>query len=465
MKWVGFILSLACVLPFAAWLRRNPKHAGLVWFVFGFLPFGLAALPQLDIALIDWKGWPGYVKGALFSATDALALAAYFAMPKTRRPPPFLIPMLIYFTVVLLSALQAEVWMAALFYPWQLLRMFLVYLVVARACEDEAAVLPLLAGLAVGLCFQAGLAVFQRYGLGLLQVHGSFAHQNLLGLVANMVTLPVFALLLSRRAGWWAFAAPLAGCVIAVLTTSRATLGLTAMGMTLVFYVSLTRLLTGRKAAFGLAGAALIAVLSPIAIYSFEARFAVYPLDASYDERAAFVDAARMIVEDHPLGIGANNYVVVANVGGYLQRAAVIPSESSRSAHVHNIYWLTAAELGYVGVAALVLLLVRPLAAALACGWRARNDWRGDLLLGLGISLLIVYVHSWYEWIFFTAPVQYIFAMTLGLVAGLTEQLGYRSRSKAAIPAAEPAAATAAAPMPSARLTQKEFRRITSRKG
>lgn len=425
MKWAFFFICLLCILPLTRWLQRNPGHFRIVWIVFGFLPFGLAATPMLDIALVDWAGWPGYAKGFLFSALDAVALAILFSQPKADNPLPFRRAMLFYFVAVVLSVFQAQVGMAALFYPWQLLRVFLVYLVVARACADRAVIPPLLTGLALGLCFQAALAVYQRYGLGMLQTGGSFGHQNLLGMVSNLVALPLFALLLSGRTGWASLAAPLAGAVIAVLTTSRATLGLAAAGLALLFLMSVLRRMTARKAAIGLVGGIVLAVLSSVAIASFERRFAEAPISGTYDERAAFIEAAAGILEDNPFGIGANNYVVVANTRGYLRRAGVAASHGSRSAHVHNAYWLTAAETGYLGLAAFLLLLFRPLQAALACGWRHREDRRGDLLLGLGVSLLIVYIHCYFEWIFFTAPVQLLFAIALGMIAGLTQQLGY----------------------------------------
>jgi hypothetical protein len=78
------------------------------------------------------------------------------------------------------------------------------------------------------------------------------------------------------------------------------------------------------------------------------------------------------------------------------------------------------------------------LKAALVCGWRHREDRRGDLLLGLGVSLLVVYVHCYYEWIFFVSSVQYVFVFMLGLVAGVTQQLGYwrKAEEDAAAPAA-----------------------------
>ena len=98
---------------------------------------------------------------------------------------------------------------------------------------------------------------------------------------------------------------------------------------------------------------------------------------------------------------------------------------------VHNAYWLVAAETGYLGIITFVIMLLRPLAVAFLCGWRNRRDQRGDLLLGLGVALLLVYVHSFYEFVFITSEVQYMFAVTAGMVAGLAQQLGYWSRTHA----------------------------------
>lgn len=448
MKWPVLFLSVLMILPVSAWLRRNRHQYRLIWGVFGFLPFGLAAVPQLDIALVDWSGWPGFVKGVLFSAVDVAALSLLFALPKSDRPVPFRLPMLLYFGVVSFSVLYAWNSVPAFFYPWQLLRVFLIFYVVARATEDRAVIPPLLAGLTVSLCLQAVLVLYQRYGLGVLQAHGGFGHQNLLGLVSNLVMLPLFALLLSGRRTWTSIAGPVAGCIVAVMTTSRATVGLAAMGMGLIYVISMMRQLTQQKAAMGLLAIFAVAALAPIAISSFDARFKGGPIaDGVYDERIAFIDTAKGILDDNPFGVGANNFVIVANVGGYFDRAGVTWAVGSRSAHVHNIYWLTLAETGYLGLAALLFLLFCPLKAALVCGWRHRADRRGDLLLGLGVSLLILYIHCYYEWIFFLAAVQYIFAINLGLIAGLTQQLGYwrKAEDEPAAATADPAYAPAAA--------------------
>ena len=133
---------------------------------------------------------------------------------------------------------------------------------------------------------------------------------------------------------------------------------------------------------------------------------------------------------EHPFGIGSNQYLAIANAKGYYQRAGVLPN--SRTSIVHNVYWLVATETGWLGLITFLLLLLRPLVVAFFCGWANHKDSRGDLLIGIGIGLLVVYIHSFFEWIFVLSETQYMFAMQIGLVAGLAQQLGYwPNRAKA----------------------------------
>ena len=62
-----------------------------------------------------------------------------------------------------------------------------------------------------------------------------------------------------------------------------------------------------------------------------------------------------------------------------------------------RVYWLVAAESGYLGIIAFLLLLLRPLIVAFLCSWRNSGDERADLLMGLGVALLAVYIHSFWE--------------------------------------------------------------------
>src|SRR5262249_8588698 len=159
-------------------------------------------------------------------------------------------------------------------------------------------------------------------------------------------------LLLSGQSGWIPVLVPLVGSVIAVLTTSRATIGLAAFGYATVFVVSAVRRWTSRKALILMAGTMAVVILTPIALSSFERRFATVPQVELYadDERTALKEAASMVLSDHPLGVGSNQYVIVVNTQGYNEKAGVAPTVGSSGAFVHNVYWLVAAESGYLGV-------------------------------------------------------------------------------------------------------------------
>ena len=426
MKWILLAIALAGVLPLAGWLRRNPHGHPKIWALLGCLPFLVTALPRLEAALIGWPTWPGMSKGIEISALDVLTLAIYLSLPHARRPLPFRASMGFYFAVVLLSAIQAAVPFAVFFYTWQLGRVFLVYAVVARACADERVSIWLLKGMAVGLCFEACVVVWERVTFGAIQAAGTFGHQNLLGIASHFVIFPFFALLLAGERGWWPVVTTLAGAIIAALTASRATIGLVAVGLTLVFALSAVRRWTVQVTRVALLAPVALAVLSSLALSSLQERFTAQPL-SEYDERAALITASAMMLSDRPMGVGANNFAVVNNTAGYAVRAEVdLPG---RGALVHNIYWLALAETGYLGLLALIILLTRPLIVAVRCWWQFAGDRRAGLMIGFTTSLLIIYVHSYFEWVFLTIQIQYLFAMTVGMVAALAQQMGYWGRA------------------------------------
>jgi hypothetical protein len=281
--------------------------------------------------------------------------------------------------------------------------------------------------MAAALFVEIVVTSWQRFGLGVIQATGTMLHQNILGLMIHFIALPAFALLLSGRSGKLLTAAAPMGILIDVLTTSRGALGFSLLGYVALFTLSGTRRWTSRKRNILMAGIAGLFVIVPISIASFEARFSEQAelMSSDYDERAAFEKSASLMLQENPFGQGANHYVIAANLGGFNHRAGVATTFGSEGANVHNVYYLVAAETGYFGLASFILMLLHPLTAAMLCGWDNRNDQRGDLLIGLGVALLTIYLHLFFEWVFVGLEVQYMFAMDVGLVAGLTLQLGY----------------------------------------
>ena len=59
-------------------------------------------------------------------------------------------------------------------------------------------------------------------------------------------------------------------------------------------------------------------------------------------------------------------------------------------------------------------------AGALAGVLRERGNAEGNLLLGFGVALLIVYMHSMYEWVIFAKEVQYLLFTTMGMIFGIS---------------------------------------------
>jgi O-antigen ligase len=429
VKWALLVIGAALVWPLSMRLRRNPHEKLKAFALAGFLPF-ILRIGHLYIAIDSWD-WVGYVKGAELSILDLLALAIYLSLPRSYGRLPFRFSMAAYFIATVLSATEARFPMTALFYSWQLARMFLLYATLYRGiCADPRVASAVLKGMGAGILMQAAVAILERFGFGVLQAHGTFVGQNELGMISLLVALPFFAVLLGGRRGWLPPAVVVAGLIVEVLTTSRGAIALAGFGFAAILLLSALRRWTSRKGLILLAGVAAMAVFAPLAEASFQERFKGTDFSFGEDsERIAYKKAAAEMLSDHPLGVGANNFTFVANVEGYFLRAGEATYFSGLAGNVHNIYWLVASETGYFGLMTFTILLLSPLTVAFVSSIRRAREARGDLLMGLGVALVVVYLHSFEEWVFITFDVQYIFSMEIGLIAGLATELARNGRT------------------------------------
>ena len=431
MKWI-FILGLITLVPLlSGWYRTNPALRPRVWMVLGFLPFAVAPY-HLYVAPISWAMWPGYVKGVEVSLLDAIAVAIILATPKRDRHVNMKWPILLFVTTIVMSIFQSRIPMASFFYAWQMGRIFLLFGAVAIACKDDRAAPAIIKGLVIGVAIQAVVAA-REYAGGALQTGGSFGHQNLLGMMTHFAVFPSLALLLAGRKGWAPILGPLAGLSIVVMTASRGTIGFEAVGIVVIFILSIMRRPTSRKTGIIFAALIIVGLTAPLVVDALQRRFAEKPLNAD-DERTRFENAALMMRRDHPLGVGANEYVVVANTEGYSQRANVVAMFGSRGANVHNAYLLSGAELGWPGMLAFIAMMTWPIVVALRAAWHNRRDWRGEILVGLATALIVVALHCKYEWIFVTFDVQYLFGIALGMVSGLASSVGHWKKRRSVRP-------------------------------
>lgn len=432
MRIIGLLLILCSIPVFIAWLRQYPRQRKWAYLGFGILPFVISAL-NLDAAFVTWPTWPGYAKGILVSLLDTLAIAILV----TRRAPfkrlPFLLVFIAYLFAVALSITASTLPVSSFFYLFQVGRVFLIFVAVASFAGDLRAIRWLSFGLALGAIIQAIVTIEQRLS-GVVQAYGTMGHQNLLGLMLHFVTLPLLALLLAGERNKLIMLGVLAALIAVALGASRGTVGFISIGIVLLLALSLARRLTKQKWKIVGLAAVVFAIVAPIAMVSFQERFTVRPDNAgSNEERKAFERAAKSMWRDHPMGVGANQYVVVANAQGYSARAGVIWNWGSRSANVHNVYLLAAAETGWPGFITLIALILIPAVKGLVFVFRNRKGARGEVVLGASVTLLILGLHSLYEWVFFIYQMQYVFAIALGVVAGSIRQHKFERRNRAGV--------------------------------
>nr|WP_314445856.1 O-antigen ligase family protein [uncultured Sphingomonas sp.] len=433
MKWIALLLLLAAVPIFAGLIRSNPSRAPIFWGLLGFLPFVIGPW-NLTIAPYATPIWSGYVRGWEISLLDALAVATLLSMPLSGwRKPANLFLLLLYILSVTLAIIQAKFPMLAWSYVIQLIRAAIVFLAVARVTEYPKGERALLIGLACGIALQAGYAIFARLG-GALQTGGSLGHQNLLGFVSHLVLMISFAALISGR--WTKIGAVgcFAGGLAVILTVSRATIAISLIGLALTYILCIAARPAGRKLAVGALFAVALVAAFPFANAELQRRFELQNTSffAADEERLAFERAAEAMIDARPMGVGPNHYVFVANTEGYSERAGVTWASGSRSTNVHNSFLLVTAETGYLGLITLTFLLIGATLTALVTAFRHRAHPSSELLIGLACGIIAMCIHGLVEWMFVMNPTQYLFAISLGMIAGLRNRILVEVRSSAA---------------------------------
>lgn len=197
MRFVAIALFLLAIPLLYSWMRSDPRSRRWVWMAIGFMPFVIGPW-HLDASIISWAMWPGYVKGMLVSLIDAAAVAVLLTLPGQKGRTPFALLIGGYILVSLLAIAQAEVKMAAFFFAWQLGRMLLVMLAVARIATRPDGARYVLYGVLAGAILQGGYAINER-AHGILQAAGTMGHQNLLGMTMHFAAYPALALMLAGR--------------------------------------------------------------------------------------------------------------------------------------------------------------------------------------------------------------------------------------------------------------------------
>lgn len=416
MKWV-FLIAAVLLAPIVFGLiRSDRRNIVRVCFVLGVSIFLLG--PSLWSAPIAWPTWPAPTKGTEVSFIDSIALALLLSMPKVRIPTSIKVSYLLICLALFVSTCVAYNRIAALFYVWQLLRATLLFVAIARTCANEPrAATALVSGMSLGIIGEAAWVVLQ-YAQHVDRPGGSFGHSNTMGIAANYAVFPALALMLGSRRWFLPGGAVLSGLVCVLLGGSRASMGMFAIGVFVTVILSIIQQSSSRKYVV-LGALALLAIgAAPAMMWSLSKRSPEATASSDRD-RAAMKDAASMVIADHPLGVGANQYVIVSNTGGYSERAGVPWNEDNLRAPVHDTYYLVTAELGFIGLFGMLTLFGSFILLGLTALRSDLPDGGSQLAPGLLAAVIIVAIQISYEFAFMEFTIHDLFAVNAGVLVAI----------------------------------------------
>lgn len=413
MSTLIFAIGVLGIVPLAMLARRVPWILVALSGLIGLLPFlGIDAL-TLDLFEHSYRGESRSLEIAVL---DLCAAALFFALPRSDQPAPFRAARYSYFLVALFSLSFAPVPIYTAFSLAKILRAFFLFGVVTRLAEQPKLATALGRGLAVGVIYSTAMALEERYVEHLFQVSGGFGHPNSLGMAVNLVAPIALAVLFAGKGDKLGAATVGGAAICIVLALSRGALLMFGLAGALVVLGSLARRPTRRKVRITLVLALGGLILLGKSGDTIVERFATAPA-ASVQARDRFEAAAKAMLADHPLGIGLNQYSHVLENGGYADRFGMPPGD--RDGLAHQIYWLTAAELGWLGMFAYLWLIVMPWWVAARGALRFKGDLRGDILLGCAAGMTVMHIHGTAEWIARQTSMMYLFWTVAGLAVAM----------------------------------------------
>ena len=427
MKYLVFFAMFAGGVPLMASAAiSSARYRGLLLAV---LVFSTVLGDMASINFLSTENYRGPDRGFELTLTDlvalALAIAVIVRFPRQVNWLPFgTLPMALLFVVAIVSTATAPAPLLGAFTLFKLVRVYLLFWTVVNVLRTGVSLDYLRYGLVAMGLLVAFLAVEQKYLHGMYRITGPFDHSNGIPLYCNLV-IPALLLwgladrrLSSAQAAATVFAS--LGMVFAVVATqSRAGTLLTAGSVVLALALANAKARSLRVSMITAALAALLVTGAAMVADTLIERFREAP-ESSEQARDEFNVAARLMAGDRTLGVGLNNFsLVLTTVDRYNGHIEVMKGEEQGGV-AHHIYWLTAAEMGYVGLALFVAVLGGFVVKAAVGGFRARG-LDSLLLWGLFIGFVAVHLQGTLEWGLRITPMAFQLTICCAITVALAD--------------------------------------------
>ncbi len=438
---LGILMFLVGVPAVTGFLMAQPKYYRLVLTV---MVFSTCHIKKPFYQEVLFETYRGVDRGFGVTIPDLLFFGLFFYILLNRRKGvalwPFNFgPWLLIVALSAISVFQSAVTYYGLFTLHKYIRAIVLYWVAVNALRDRKDVQAVINGFIYALVFQGWVVLFDRYvtGKAVNRSVGSFPHPNTLAMYVDLILPVVLSVYLtgtlSKRMGRLAVLGVALGMVAVIFTKSRAALVIMLGAVGATCALSVVWKPTIRK--FSVIGVGLFACMIGGAIVApmIIKRFTEAPKE-SHETRVYFNHAAIAMANDSTFGVGLNAYSwALANTDYYW---LVYPDKldtvkdlvefrdskqgKSRLGTAHHIYYLFAAETGWLGMWCFIVFIGRFYLRAAWVFLRTRVEYDKAIILGMLPAFATLHLQGLLEWIFRQTQVFYLFFIVSGLMVAVS---------------------------------------------
>ena len=399
LKILAFLFIFLYLIPFLTGICCFFPKFRYVCF-FGMLYF---TSNERALHILPDPEWTGTARGFAFNTVSLFALPLLLSMIfsfryKVRFFPPGVFFYFLYFLANLISGVNATAMI-----PWgfEINKMVWMYITFITAFSflnnnKDLTFFFYIVCFILSVLFIVGFD--QKYRWGIYQIPSTFPHQNSLSLYLELYGLLTLGILMNERISRWLFLFSVfsfsGSVLLIVFTYSRGGLVVYFGGIAIVCALSI--LFNGfslRRLLLMLVGLAVLLCVVGYALPRIILRFTKAP-EASKNTRIELAYAARMMANEHRLGVGANNY----NVFSAAYRDRLRDGTNGRGGIVETIYLLVAAECGWWGLYALLSWFLYYYISIIISMFILRKMPCSGISIGIFAGLTCNYWHSSLEW-------------------------------------------------------------------
>jgi len=403
-KYIVFFAGLLLTVPIAAMIRGNSAARK---FLMGSIVVLSSFIYFLDINFLSMETYHGTVRGFEVTIVDLVVLILFLATCldaniKKRVVVPGFWVNIIYIICALFSlwfSNRGAYSIYGYFAIFQYVRALMLYWTFYHLIRDESDYRLLIQALCAVILLNAGVALYDRYILNYHRIRGLTGHPNLLGAYSNMLGIVPLYLLLKKPSGQkpvMLLVGALSMMVTTALSISKGAIAALAAGLALVLGSTFS---LRRNVVFSAIMIIMISVVWFKASDSIMDRVDNPNLNGE-ELRREMNEAAMILADENVFGGGYNNF---SHSTQDLFAADVAPA--------HSVYYLTLAEMGYIGLFAFGLVWARFLSIGLMQFFVKRESVITVVAQGITIALVVLMIHSTLEDLPRRTMVMYLYAI------------------------------------------------------